>query len=286
MGTRLIMFISAVVLASWVLSASGAHYRAHHKQREVALTEEINARAWRNKRATDDNNALLLADSPEDSPLSPVGDTLDLPTCLLCVCLTGSVYCEEVDPDMTSVPALPKETNYLYARYNKIRKITAKDFGDIVTLKRIDFTGNLISEIEDGAFAKLTMLEELTLAENALVKLPMLPGKLTSFNANHNKLKTKGVKANTFKKLNKLVSLYLAHNELEAVPMIPDNVRTLHLQNNNITTVTQDTFCKSNDTYYIRAKINEIRLDGNPIILAQYPNSFTCLPSLPIGRYQ
>lgn len=55
----------------------------------------------------------------------------ELPTCLLCVCLTGSVYCEEVDPDMTSVPALPKETAYLYARYNKIKKITAKDFGDI-----------------------------------------------------------------------------------------------------------------------------------------------------------
>lgn len=69
----------------------------------------------------------------------------------------------------------------------------------VVTLKRIDFTGNLISEIEDGAFAKLTMLEELSLAENALVKLPMLPGKLISFNANQNKLKTKGIKANTFK---------------------------------------------------------------------------------------
>lgn len=55
----------------------------------------------------------------------------DLPTCLLCVCLTGSVYCEEVDPEMTSVPALPKETNYLYARYNKIKKITAKDFRDV-----------------------------------------------------------------------------------------------------------------------------------------------------------
>lgn len=55
----------------------------------------------------------------------------DLPTCLLCVCLTGSVYCEEVVPDMTSVPALPKETAYLYARYNKIKKITAKDFEDI-----------------------------------------------------------------------------------------------------------------------------------------------------------
>lgn len=55
----------------------------------------------------------------------------DLPTCLLCVCLTGSVYCEEVSPDMTSVPTLPKETAYLYARFNKIKKISAKDFGDI-----------------------------------------------------------------------------------------------------------------------------------------------------------
>ncbi|KAK1799746.1 hypothetical protein P4O66_006280 [Electrophorus voltai] len=231
-------------------------------------------------------NTLFLADPPDNSSSSSVdGDTLDLPTCLLCVCLTGSVYCEEVDPDMTSVPALPKETAYLYARYNKIKKITAKDFGDIVTLKRIDLTGNLISEIEDGAFMKLTLLEELSLAENQLVRLPILPVKLTSFNANHNNLKTKGVKANAFKKLTKLRNLYLAHNQLEAVPVIPESVVILHIQNNNISTVNTDTFCKSNDTYYIRPNMNEIRMDGNPVILAQYPNSFTCLQSLPIGRY-
>lgn len=68
-----------------------------------------------------------------------------------------------------------------------------------MTLKRIDLTGNLISDIDDGAFSKLTLLEELTLAENRLVKLPTLPTKLTAFNANHNFLKTKGVKANAFK---------------------------------------------------------------------------------------
>lgn len=67
------------------------------------------------------------------------------------------------------------------------------------TLKRIDLTGNIISEIEDGAFSKLDQLEELTLAENRLVKLPMLPVKLISLNANQNLLKTKGVKANVFK---------------------------------------------------------------------------------------
>lgn len=68
-----------------------------------------------------------------------------------------------------------------------------------VTLRRIDLTGNVISEIEDGAFSKLTLLEELSLAENRLVKLPMLPAKLTTFNANYNLLRTKGVKATAFK---------------------------------------------------------------------------------------
>ena len=68
-----------------------------------------------------------------------------------------------------------------------------------VTLRRIDLTGNMISDIEDGAFSKLAMLEELSLAENRLVKLPMLPSKLTSFNANFNQLGTKGVKATAFK---------------------------------------------------------------------------------------
>uniref|UniRef100_A0A8C2GEH8 Osteoglycin, paralog a n=1 Tax=Cyprinus carpio TaxID=7962 RepID=A0A8C2GEH8_CYPCA len=230
------------------------------------------------QRATDDSNALLPADSPDDStPLPPGGDPSDLPTCLLCVCLTGSVYCEEVDPDMTSVPTLPKETNYLYARYNKIKKITAKDFGDVVTLKRIDFTGNIISEIEDGAFAKLTMLEELSLAENQLVKLPVLPAKLVSFNANHNKLRTRGIKSNAFK-----VKIVLLANTAQ---ILYKNYYAIH-NNNNISSLTADTFCKSNDTYYIRPNMNEIRIDGNPVILGQYPTSFICLQSLPIGRYQ
>lgn len=45
------MFISAVVLTSWVLSASGAHYHSHvhRKQWEVARNDEINGGAWRNK---------------------------------------------------------------------------------------------------------------------------------------------------------------------------------------------------------------------------------------------
>ncbi|KAJ8333359.1 hypothetical protein SKAU_G00422550 [Synaphobranchus kaupii] len=209
----------------------------------------------------------------------------ELPTCLLCVCLTGSVYCEEVVPDMTAVPPLPKETAYFYARYNKMAKITNKDFTDFPTLKRIDLTGNIISEIEDGAFSKLVLLEELSLAENRLVKLPMLPNKLTTFNANHNQLKTKGVKANAFKKLTKLAYLYLADNQLEAVPHLPESLRVVHLQNNNITAITDETFCKGNTTRYLRTKMDVIRLDGNPVGLGIYPYSFICLRLLPIGRY-
>ncbi|XP_061730763.1 osteoglycin, paralog a [Nerophis ophidion] len=237
-------------------------------------------------KATRARRALPPADEPDDSPIPAAADESDLPTCLLCVCLTGSVYCEEVSPDMTSVPTLPKETAYLYARFNKIQKIRTKDFADIVTLRRIDLTGNLISEIEDGAFSKLSLLEELSLADNRLVKLPALPAKLKSFNANNNLLKTKGVKATAFKKLIGLVNLYLADNEIEAVPQIPEKVRILHLQNNNITDVNVDTFCRSNDTYYLRPSLSDVRLDGNPVILSKYPDTFTCMQVLPVGRYR
>ncbi|TSM04867.1 Mimecan [Bagarius yarrelli] len=203
-----------------------------------------------------------------------------------CVLYKSSTTCTKVSPDMTKVPALPKETTYLYARFNKITKITNKDFADFGTLKRIDLTGNLISEIEDGAFSKLEQLEELTLAENRLIKLPMLPPQLISLNANHNKLKTKGVRSTVLKKLPKLAYLYLGDNELEAIPPLPESLHVVHLHNNNITTMTDETFCKGNDTHYIRYKLQEVRLDGNPMILAQHPNSFICLRSLPIGLYK
>ncbi|NP_001087279.1 osteoglycin S homeolog isoform X1 [Xenopus laevis] len=211
-------------------------------------------------------------------------EDVDLPTCLLCVCLSGSVYCEETDID--EVPPLPKETAYIYARFNKIKKITAKDFSDFPTLRRIDLTGNLIEEIDDKAFDKLPLLEQLNLAENKLTRIPALPTKLTVFNANDNQIKSKGVKANAFKKLASLAYLYLAHNQLESVPLnLPESLKILHLQHNSISSITDDTFCKSNDTMYIRTHMDEIRMEGNPVILGKHPNSFTCLKTLPSGSY-
>ncbi|XP_029292285.1 osteoglycin, paralog b isoform X2 [Cottoperca gobio] len=224
-----------------------------------------------------------LQDSDTDPAAAP--KAAELPTCLLCVCLSGSVYCEEVSPEMSAVPALPKETAHLYARFNKITKIRNQDFADTVTLKTIDLTGNLITEIDDGAFSKLIHLEELTLAENRLTKLPMLPPKLMSFNANFNQLKTQGVKATAFKKLTGLAYLYLGNNVLTAVPQLPESLHVVHLHNNKISTITDETFCKGNSSHYIRTNMDEVRLDGNPVQLSKHPESFTCLYSLPIGWY-
>lgn len=225
----------------------------------------------------------ILQDSDTDPAVPSKAD--ELPTCLLCVCLSGSVYCEEVSPEMSTIPALPRETAYLYARFNKITKISNRDFADLDTLKRIDLTGNLIAEIDDGAFSRLPNLEELTLAENRLTRLPMLPTKLTSFNANFNRLRTQGVRATAFKKLIRLSYLYLGNNELTAVPHLPESLHVVHLHNNKISTITDETFCKGNTSYYIRSNMYEVRLDGNPIVLSKHPNSFICLQALPIGWY-
>ncbi|XP_032406542.1 osteoglycin, paralog a [Xiphophorus hellerii] len=273
------------LLALWLTAASARTSGPELRLRPGSLPNGYISEYLKSRRA---RRALPPADEPDASiaPKESGGGGADLPTCLLCVCLSGSVYCEEVSPDMTSVPLLPKETAYLYARFNKIKKIGKNDFGDTATLKRIDLTGNMISEIDDAAFSKLTLLEELSLAENRLAKLPALPAKLTSFNANGNLLKTKGVKANAFKKLTGLANLYLANNQLEAVPFIPESVRILHLQDNNITEVNTDTFCKSDNSYYLRLSLSEVRMDGNPVVLSKYPDSFTCMKVLPVGRYR
>ncbi|XP_053233612.1 mimecan isoform X1 [Podarcis raffonei] len=239
-----------------------------------------------------ESNDMLLFHENElqmqrDEEILSEGSTnlTDLATCLLCVCLSGSVYCEETD--MESVPALPKETGYLYARFNKIKKLKVSDFAEIPTLKRIDLTGNMIQDIEDGTFAKLVLLEELSLADNRLAKLPTLPPKLTSLKANNNFIKSRGIKANAFKKLTNLSFLDLGHNLLESVPLnLPESLRTLNLQFNNITSITDETFCKGNNqTRYVRQRMDIIRMDGNPVILGKYPNAFMCLRTLPIGTY-
>ncbi|XP_066528978.1 opticin [Hoplias malabaricus] len=207
---------------------------------------------------------------------------LGMPTCLLCVCLSGSVYCD--DSDLTDIPPLPKDTTYFYARFNKINEVKNKDFFNLNQLKRIDLTGNQISVLGEDAFRSLPQLQDLLLTDNKVQALPELPVTMRHIDIRNNRLKNAGMHREAFKDMKDLEFLYLSDNKLDYVPgPLPDSLRVLHLQNNNIQSLNQDTFCNSHDINYIRSALEDIRLDGNPVDINLYARAYVCLPRLPVG---
>ncbi|XP_041833608.1 epiphycan isoform X1 [Melanotaenia boesemani] len=217
-----------------------------------------------------------------EKPDEPEVDISGMPTCLLCTCLGGSVYCDDLK--LNSVPPLPKDTTHFYARYNKITKINKSDFAFMNKLKRIDLTANEITSIEDRAFIGLPELEELVMRENYISQLPSLPETMTLIDASHNNIGSKGIHKEAFKDMTGLLYLYLTDNNIDYIPVpLPDSLRSLHLQRNNIQMMHEDTFCNLNDFNYIRNALEDIRLDGNPINLSRTPQAYVCLPRIPIG---
>ncbi|XP_066454807.1 opticin-like isoform X1 [Eleutherodactylus coqui] len=207
-----------------------------------------------------------------------------LPTCLVCVCLGTSVYCD--DADLTILPPLPKDTTYLYARFNKISHVRSKSLAELDKLKYVDLSSNYLSEIDYDAFHLLPSLQELILSENQLRHLPKLPSSLVRLNVQNNQLQSSGIRTESFKDLTHLQFLYLSNNKLDNIPIpLPASLRSLHLQNNNIQTLQEDTFCSSQDLTFIRRALEDIRLDANPINLSTFANDFFCLPRLPTGPY-
>ncbi|XP_062238960.1 epiphycan isoform X1 [Platichthys flesus] len=205
-----------------------------------------------------------------------------MPTCLLCTCLGGSVYCDDLKLD--SVPPLPKDTTHFYARYNRITKINKSDFASMNKLKKIDLTANEITSIDEKAFMGLPNLEELVIRENHIAQLPALPETMTLIDASHNNIGTKGLHREAFKDMTGLLYLYITDNHIDYVPVpLPDSLRSLHLQRNNIQMIHGDTFCNLKDFNYIRNALEDIRLDGNPINLSRTPQAYVCLPRIPIG---
>nr|XP_023662615.1 epiphycan-like [Paramormyrops kingsleyae] len=205
-----------------------------------------------------------------------------MPTCLLCTCLGGSVYCDDIK--LENIPPLPKETTHFYARYNKISKVHKSDFAEMNKLKRIDLTGNTITEVDQDAMKALPALEELVLRENKVTRLPRLPTSMTLIDVSHNQLGSQGIQKEAFKEMPNLLYLYLTDNVIDYIPLpLPDSLRSLHLQNNNIQMIHEDTFCNLKDRNYVRRALEDIRLDGNPINFSKTPQAYICLPRLPIG---
>uniref|UniRef100_A0A8C8SD91 Opticin n=1 Tax=Pelusios castaneus TaxID=367368 RepID=A0A8C8SD91_9SAUR len=227
---------------------------------------------------------------PLKTPMAKPGKLLGsmskqgLPTCLVCVCLSTSVYCD--DADLEEIPPLPLETTYLYARFNRIGRIRAGDFAGLKKLKRIDLTSNFLSCVDQDSFWLLTSLQELLIAENRLTALPALPSSIVRLDARFNRIQTSGLRPEAFRELKKLQFLHLSDNQLDYIPVpLPEGLRSLHLQNNNIQILHEDTFCDSQDHHHVRWALEDIRLDGNPINLSLFPNAYICLPRLPTGLF-
>lgn len=152
-----------------------------------------------------------------------------LPTCLVCVCLGSSVYCD--DADLENIPPLPQMTTYLYARFNHISHIQAGDFKGLTKLRRIDLSGNSISSIHNDALRLLPALQDLILPENQLAALPVLPSGIEFLDVRLNRLQSSGIQPEAFVALKKLQFLYLANNMLDSIPgPLPLSLRSLHLQ--------------------------------------------------------
>ncbi|NWI66390.1 OPT protein, partial [Todus mexicanus] len=217
------------------------------------------------------------------APIPMKGES-SLSSCLLCLCIGTSVYCD--DADLEHIPLLPPETTYLYARFNRIGAVRAGDFVGLKNLKRIDLSSNFISWAHADAFRLLPSLQELILPENRLTALPELPRSIVWLDARLNRIPSTGLRPEAFRDLKQLQFLHLSDNQLDYIPApLPESLRSLHLQNNNIQTMHEDTFCDSHDHSQIRRALEDIRLDGNPINLGLFPNAYFCLPRLPTGRF-
>uniref|UniRef100_A0A8C9VUL6 Opticin n=1 Tax=Scleropages formosus TaxID=113540 RepID=A0A8C9VUL6_SCLFO len=232
-------------------------------------------------------NALVSIAPPSGgcsgTKLCPFCPTEGMPTCLMCLCIRSSVYCD--DSHIDKIPLLPKETAYFYARFNKIKHVKATDFANLRSLKVIDLTGNKISDVEDNALRDLPRLRELILSDNQLQALPELPTSLKSIDVRNNLLTSAGIHPGAFQDLSHLEFVYLSHNRLDYVPTpLPESLRVLHLQYNNIQSLHEDTFCNRHELSYLRRALEDIRLDGNPINLSHYAQAYVCLPRLPVGR--
>lgn len=135
---------------------------------------------------------------------------------------------------------LPSHVTYVNFLGNRIRRIRSRVIEND-HLKKLNFKGNLIDEIEGGAFGR-TKLRGLFLTDNQLKSLDFvssLPETLTEFVASGNCIAS--ISNDAFSKLSRLLYLNLDGNEIKAlrsgVFQGLESLRSLTLTSNNITTI-------------------------------------------------
>uniref|UniRef100_A0A667YYV2 Opticin n=1 Tax=Myripristis murdjan TaxID=586833 RepID=A0A667YYV2_9TELE len=270
--TPVVMNVSAPEIVSWYLILSVLSSKLHKYHME--------------KKRVKGARMLLHETILQDPCSTALHLCAGMPTCLLCVCMGGSVYCD--DTSLEQIPPLPKDTTHFYGRFNKIQHVKNTDFINLskTELKTIDLTGNQISEMDEDAFRLLPQLQELLLADNNLQALPELPNTMRHIDARNNRLLSSGVHPEGFKvKTIQLEFLYLSNNKLDYIPTpLPESLRALHLQNNNIQHLHEGTFCNRHNRNYIRRNLEDIRLDGNPLDINLFAQAYICLQRLP--RYK
>ncbi|NWV65749.1 OPT protein, partial [Malurus elegans] len=163
-----------------------------------------------------------------------------LPSCLLCLCLGTSVYCD--DADLEHIPALPPDTAYLYARFNRIGAIRAGDFSGLGTApwpkrgKTLQRGRNSKVKKSQLCWKILGVLVVMGAPGNGIFMVSSLWGSSlvgSSLWGSCLRGSCSGgfTSALSPQDLKQLQFLHLSDNQLDFIPVpLPESLRSLHLQ--------------------------------------------------------
>uniref|UniRef100_A0A8C2CAV1 LRRNT domain-containing protein n=1 Tax=Cyprinus carpio TaxID=7962 RepID=A0A8C2CAV1_CYPCA len=165
---------------------------------------------------------------------------LGMPSCLLCVCISGSVYCD--DSDLTQIPLLPKETTHFYAGFNKITEVRATDFISLSKTQRLSsflqiqmwfLSTCCITQFTSG----LQCIDNIMYCimnhiELRKLHLMLFPDQLKRIDLSGNQIRK--VNKDAFRSLLQLQDLMLADNNIHVHPELPATLKHIDVRNNQL----------------------------------------------------
>ncbi|XP_078673228.1 uncharacterized protein LOC144912187 isoform X2 [Branchiostoma floridae x Branchiostoma belcheri] len=193
-----------------------------------------------------------------------------------CRCLTKETTVLCYNSSFTTVPrGIPANTTTLEIRHTKLSSLQDGDFAGLPNLVNLTADENAITTIDPGSFSGLHSLKMLNIANNRVVKLP--PGlfngtqKLTSFNAVNNEIRS--IPAGLFTRHPSLATVHLSHNNISGVGEEAfegmTNLLELELDNNHIHIITSSFF-------YDAKRLTRLSLSSNNIAYIGSGSFQTC----------